>query len=101
MFELADPSGLPAGCIEVTLRWKSTYLPPPGIITAAEEPRVIPGEKEEQQRTEDAKTDPEPKDVSLQDKKEDRGLVDRNICSAAAAKVEFKLFVLQDNVSSV
>ncbi|XP_037538552.1 protein fantom [Nematolebias whitei] len=86
VFELVDPSGLPAGCIEVTLRWKSTYLPPPSVITAAEEPRVIPEEEEEQQSTEEAKTDPEPKDVSLQGKKEDRSLVDRNIRSAAAAK---------------
>lgn len=66
----------------------SAYLPPPGVISAAEGPRVIPGEKEEQLSTEEAKTDPEPKDVSLQDKKEDRGLVDSNTRSAAAVKVK-------------
>ncbi|XP_008299078.1 protein fantom [Stegastes partitus] len=44
-FELVDPSGLPAGHIEVNLKWKSTYLPPPGSIMAAEEPRFIPQEK--------------------------------------------------------
>lgn len=32
MFELSDPSGNPAGHIEVMLRWKSSYLPPSYLI---------------------------------------------------------------------
>lgn len=41
VFELADPSGKPAGFLEVTLRWKCTYCPSPGVTGAAEEPRMI------------------------------------------------------------
>ncbi|XP_060770935.1 protein fantom isoform X2 [Neoarius graeffei] len=32
-FELTDPAGLPSGYIEVTLKWKFTYLPPSGLAT--------------------------------------------------------------------
>ncbi|XP_054897053.1 protein fantom [Poeciliopsis prolifica] len=42
MFELADPSGKPAGSLDVTLRWKSAYCPSAGITGAAEEPRLFP-----------------------------------------------------------
>ncbi|XP_014849464.1 PREDICTED: protein fantom [Poecilia mexicana] len=42
MFELADPSGKPAGSLEVTLRWKSAYSPSVGITRAAEEHRLFP-----------------------------------------------------------
>ncbi|XP_017295328.2 protein fantom isoform X1 [Kryptolebias marmoratus] len=80
VFELSDPSGLPAGCVEVTLRWKFTYLPPPGVIAAAEEPRFTPEET-----VEVVKTDPGLKEVSLQDKKKDGELVDSNTRSEAAA----------------
>ena len=45
MFELADHSGLPAGRIEVTLRWKLTYLPSAGSTMAAEEAGFTPEEK--------------------------------------------------------
>uniref|UniRef100_A0AAV2L1C1 Uncharacterized protein n=1 Tax=Knipowitschia caucasica TaxID=637954 RepID=A0AAV2L1C1_KNICA len=38
-FELYDPSGLPAGHIQVSLKWKLPYLPPPG----SEEPEPILG----------------------------------------------------------
>lgn len=33
-FELSDPSGDPAGHIEVMLRWESAYLPPPSSVHA-------------------------------------------------------------------
>uniref|UniRef100_A0A8D0AME2 RPGRIP1 like n=1 Tax=Sander lucioperca TaxID=283035 RepID=A0A8D0AME2_SANLU len=46
VFELTDPSGLPAGNIEVTLKWKSTYLPPSGSVGTVEEQKFIPKEKE-------------------------------------------------------
>uniref|UniRef100_A0A3P9Q9F9 RPGRIP1 like n=1 Tax=Poecilia reticulata TaxID=8081 RepID=A0A3P9Q9F9_POERE len=42
MFELADPSGKPAGSLDVTLRWKSAYSPSAGITRAAEERRLFP-----------------------------------------------------------
>ncbi|XP_070763837.1 protein fantom [Enoplosus armatus] len=45
VFELTDPSGFPAGHIEVTLKWKLTYLPPPGSTMTVEEPKFIPREK--------------------------------------------------------
>ncbi|XP_044048154.1 protein fantom [Siniperca chuatsi] len=45
VFGLTDPSGLPAGHIEVTLKWKFTYLPPPGSIMTVKEPKLIPKEK--------------------------------------------------------
>lgn len=41
VFELTDPSGRPAGHIEVMLKWKSTYVPPSGSIRAPEEPTFI------------------------------------------------------------
>lgn len=40
-FELSDPAGVPSGYIEVTLKWKCTYLPPSGLATAAEEAKFI------------------------------------------------------------
>uniref|UniRef100_A0A7N5ZRL2 C2 domain-containing protein n=1 Tax=Anabas testudineus TaxID=64144 RepID=A0A7N5ZRL2_ANATE len=43
-FELTDPSGLPAGHIEVTLKWKFTYIPPSGSIMTVELPKLIPKE---------------------------------------------------------
>ncbi|XP_032404503.1 protein fantom isoform X1 [Xiphophorus hellerii] len=42
MFELTDPSGKPAGSLDVTLRWKSAYSPSAGITRAAEEPSLFP-----------------------------------------------------------
>ncbi|KAM3870038.1 protein fantom [Diretmus argenteus] len=45
VFELADPSGLPAGHIEVTLKWTFTYLPPPGSTTTVESGKFVPKEK--------------------------------------------------------
>lgn len=45
MFELADPSGLPAGRIEITLKWKSTYLAPPGSTVTSEHPKLVPRDK--------------------------------------------------------
>lgn len=45
VFELTDPSGLTAGHIEVTLRWKFTYIPPSGSIPTAERLKVLPKEK--------------------------------------------------------
>lgn len=40
-FELTDPAGLPSGYIDVTLKWKFTYLPPPGLVTTAEQAKFI------------------------------------------------------------
>ncbi|XP_068452620.1 protein fantom isoform X2 [Clinocottus analis] len=36
-FPLTDPSGLAAGLIEVTLKWRSSYVPPSASIMATEE----------------------------------------------------------------
>lgn len=97
VFELADPSGRPAGSIQVTLRWKLTYIPPPGDTTAAAESRSIPEKMEPEPST---RTDPELEDVSLRDKKEDRALADSSSpfkAATAAAKVR-SLFHLQHKV---
>ncbi|KAM7002344.1 protein fantom [Tautogolabrus adspersus] len=50
VFKLNDPSGLPAGQIELTLRWRSTYLAPPGFILTADDSQLI---QEEEEREED------------------------------------------------
>ncbi|KAI4872166.1 hypothetical protein NFI96_031001 [Prochilodus magdalenae] len=36
-FELTDPDGVPSGYIDVTLKWRFTYLPPPGSAMTAEQ----------------------------------------------------------------
>ncbi|XP_066525116.1 protein fantom isoform X2 [Hoplias malabaricus] len=40
-FELTDPNGVPSGYIDVTLKWKFTYLPPPGSAMTAEQGKFI------------------------------------------------------------
>ncbi|XP_060932316.1 protein fantom [Limanda limanda] len=63
VFELSDPSGLPAGHIEVTLKWKSAYRPPSGSgETAAQE-----AERRRERGWEEERTDVE---ETLQDDKE-------------------------------
>ncbi|CAB1322836.1 unnamed protein product [Coregonus sp. 'balchen'] len=44
-FELTDPSGLPSGHIDVTLKWKFTYLPPPGSTMTVEQAKFVPKER--------------------------------------------------------
>lgn len=41
VFELTNPYGLPAGCIEVTLRWKLPYVSPSGSIITTKEPELF------------------------------------------------------------
>ncbi|XP_041965834.1 protein fantom isoform X1 [Alosa sapidissima] len=40
-FELADPAGCRSGHIEVMLKWKYTYLPPPGSAVTPEQAKFI------------------------------------------------------------
>uniref|UniRef100_UPI0037E7B87E protein fantom n=1 Tax=Semicossyphus pulcher TaxID=241346 RepID=UPI0037E7B87E len=73
VFELADPSGLPAGHVEVTLRWRSAYLPPPGSIMTVEESEFIPDQKEqesEQQREEEEEEEEKDGAESLQERRD-------------------------------
>uniref|UniRef100_A0A667ZST0 RPGRIP1 like n=1 Tax=Myripristis murdjan TaxID=586833 RepID=A0A667ZST0_9TELE len=44
VFELANPSGLSTGHIEVTLKWKFTYMPPPGSTMDVEPAKFVPKE---------------------------------------------------------
>ncbi|KAL7403119.1 hypothetical protein ABVT39_024788 [Epinephelus coioides] len=72
VFELTDPSGLPAGHIEVTLKWKFTYIPPSGSIMTVKE--LIPTETEinpeqDQHRVEDERKE---KDVDMTLQEEDK-----------------------------
>lgn len=46
-FELTDPAGLPSGYIDVTLKWKFTYLPPSGLAATAEQAKFITKEPDE------------------------------------------------------
>lgn len=45
VFELTDPYGLPAGHIEVTLRWKLPYVSPSGSVSTTKEPELFPRKK--------------------------------------------------------
>ncbi|XP_067447147.1 protein fantom [Thunnus thynnus] len=56
VFELTDPSGLPAGHLEVTLKWRFAYRPPGSVMTV-EEPEFIPKEKREEETAEEEKKD--------------------------------------------
>lgn len=40
-FELTDPAGLSSGYIDVTLKWKFTYLPPSGLAAAPEQAKFF------------------------------------------------------------
>ncbi|XP_076863714.1 protein fantom isoform X2 [Brachyhypopomus gauderio] len=40
-FELLCPAGLPSGYVDVTLKWKFTYLPPSGSAMTAEQAKFI------------------------------------------------------------
>ncbi|KAJ8407857.1 hypothetical protein AAFF_G00269010 [Aldrovandia affinis] len=40
-FELTDPSGHPSGSVDVTLKWRLTYLPPPGASMTAEQAKFV------------------------------------------------------------
>ncbi|XP_078112421.1 LOW QUALITY PROTEIN: protein fantom [Sander vitreus] len=89
VFELTDPSGLPAGNIEVTLKWKSTYLPPSGSVGTVEEQTFIPKEKESKQtqqlRVEEKKKG---KHVAEMSQKEDQHLFHQPVSlpTSAASK---------------
>lgn len=56
MFSLADPSGLPAGNIEVTLKWKISYIHP--VDAMEDEPRFTPVDE-----ASEAKQQPEGKEA--------------------------------------
>ncbi|KAJ8343308.1 hypothetical protein SKAU_G00306370 [Synaphobranchus kaupii] len=40
-FELTDPSGQPSGTVDVTLKWRFTYLPPPGASMTVEQAKFV------------------------------------------------------------
>ncbi|KAG9341962.1 hypothetical protein JZ751_018279, partial [Albula glossodonta] len=40
-FELTDPSGHPSGTVDVTLKWRFTYLPPPGASMTTEQAKFV------------------------------------------------------------
>ncbi|XP_028287906.1 protein fantom [Parambassis ranga] len=82
VFPLADPSGQPAGHMEVTLKWKFTYLPPSEAIMADEEP---PAAETVEQKPEQHSTEATRRQALLTDEEEEL-----HRCSShpeAAAKV--------------
>ncbi|KAM6936880.1 protein fantom [Xenentodon cancila] len=101
VFELTDPSGLPAGHIEVMLKWKFTYTPPPDSSVTVEEPRVFPEYQPAQEATDETpeqlNTEKQKTDIQLKDVKEmlqysgDRDLPD----AATAAKMFSPRFIHQ------
>lgn len=70
VFELTDPSGRPAGHIEVMLRWKSTYVPPSGSIRAPEDPTFILNESAGRPEQELHRVEDEEKDEALREEEE-------------------------------
>ncbi|XP_061077870.1 protein fantom [Conger conger] len=54
-FELTDPSGQPSGTVDVTLKWRGTYLPPPGASMTVEQAKFVAKE------TPEKLVEPEPK----------------------------------------
>lgn len=72
-FELTDPSGRPAGHVEVTLRWRCPYLSPGGAASTDEESTFTPKEEasrlqQERPGVEDGKTG-----GTLQEEEEEHG----------------------------
>lgn len=63
VFELSDPSGLPSGHIEVSLKWKLAYLPPPGSDIAAEEPNFFTKERPVKETTKPKQEPPKIQEV--------------------------------------
>ncbi|XP_071318090.1 protein fantom isoform X2 [Trachinotus anak] len=66
VFALTDPSGLPAGHIEVTLRWKSTYHPVEEFIPE-EEPPEEPAEQKKELGVDEEKGDKLLRDRDLEE----------------------------------
>ncbi|XP_049429611.1 protein fantom [Epinephelus fuscoguttatus] len=88
VFELTDPSGLPAGHIEVTLKWKFTYVPPSGSIMTVKE--LIPTETEikpeqDQHRVEDERKEKDV-DETLQEEDKHRPHQPASLPKVAASK---------------
>ncbi|KAK2842876.1 hypothetical protein Q5P01_013076 [Channa striata] len=74
VFELSDPSGRPAGCIEVTLEWKFAYLPSSGSTASIEKPKLI----REETLTEET-VEQEPERPSENGKKKGKLLTDKDL----------------------
>uniref|UniRef100_A0A8C7Q9H2 C2 domain-containing protein n=1 Tax=Oncorhynchus mykiss TaxID=8022 RepID=A0A8C7Q9H2_ONCMY len=68
-FELTDPSGLPSGHIDVTLKWKFTYLPPPGSTMTVEQAKFVPKERPVKLTTRKV----EEKKVEVEEKRKEEG----------------------------
>ncbi|XP_035521640.1 protein fantom [Morone saxatilis] len=86
VFELTDPSGLPAGHIEVTLRWKFTYLPPPGSIMTVEEPKFIPKETASKRKQEQQSEEDEERDEGVDETMQEVNRVSTSLPEVSAAK---------------
>ncbi|XP_047202690.1 protein fantom isoform X3 [Girardinichthys multiradiatus] len=93
VFELADPSGRPAGCIAVTLRWKLPYCPSPGVTMATEEAQLfskhhvggVVDPNQEQANVEAEKTNRQMEDVKEMLQEEKEKLVNPHSKAAVAA----------------
>lgn len=76
-FELTDPSGLPSGHIDVTLKWKFTYLTPGSTMTV-EQAKFVPKERPVKlatRKVEEKKVEVEEKRKEEEGKKEELRMV--------------------------
>uniref|UniRef100_A0A3Q4BS08 C2 domain-containing protein n=1 Tax=Mola mola TaxID=94237 RepID=A0A3Q4BS08_MOLML len=70
-YELTDLSGLPAGHIEVTLKWKSAYFPPSGSTRTTVERTFIQKERVGQAKQELHRLEDKAKEEALQKEEEE------------------------------
>ncbi|XP_029992976.1 protein fantom isoform X2 [Sphaeramia orbicularis] len=99
VFELIDPSGLPSGHIEVTLKWKLTYLPPPGSAIPAEEPKFITKVKHDEENVE-----PKQEQQNVEEVRKDNLVTDEHVKEGEQnekeAKALFNLSTGHHNVAA-
>ncbi|XP_063053113.1 protein fantom [Engraulis encrasicolus] len=70
-FELLDPAGTSSGQIEVMLKWKYTYLPPPGCVVTPEQAKFITKNTLTPLTSKDQDSDEEDKEQRGNDTKKD------------------------------
>lgn len=87
MFKLSDPSGHPAGHIEVTLKWRFTYCPPSGSIMTVEEPKLILKEDEKKDGGTDEMLQEEEKGKEKEEEARDLRHLSTSVPEASVSKV--------------
>ncbi|XP_027131616.1 protein fantom isoform X1 [Larimichthys crocea] len=86
VFKLSDPSGHPAGHIEVTLKWRFTYCPPSGSIMTVEEPKLILKEDEKKDGGTDEMVQEEEKGKEKEEEARDLRHLSTSVPEASVSK---------------